>query len=475
MHNWLINISSWKRILSLVLLLALLSLACGGSAGNDNNAASTSGGDVTGSGDTASTPSDSNDEATNVDFSTWIDDFSYVEPSGNDFVRYQVSVYERGGALQADIDVDGPGITWRMRADAVVEGSELQFYLNSYRSGNNEEAFEPGDLLFALEDDGQDLTTFWEAMEPEQAQSGDVQFRRGQVETQVPVDPPAPNEDQQAAAPSATATPIPTTPPRTAPTAPPEPTPITYAPLTMGGVTLAPGGSVDLDGNGVADLWSDSGGVASRSPEFNPGWSNYNRMTLETCLVEPYYPDMAWGPYENTPYCFMTDQGFIGKFVISSVTGNGSLDINYEVWDYAAADVPQGGNQPAFASNPLYEVSVGSQAYEQWGRPTAADGCNGPYNDLTPIKRFTLDVFLTNNSAAAVPANWAPTFITGKGELAVSCIWNSVAVQPGQTQPNRFATHIELDDWVAVMIVGSDGTEVYTCFDQSGNIIGCEW
>jgi len=112
---------------------------------------------------------------------------------------------------------------------------------------------------------------------------------------------------------------------------------------------------------------------------------------------------------------------------------------------------------------------------EPWGRPRGADGCNGPYNDRDPVKRFTIEVILTNNSNQWVPDGWSPTFYSAAGQVPPSCVWyyDNQAVQPGEVIYVTFATHVEANDWVRSMVFDELGYQHSTCFNAAGQIVGC--
>ncbi len=50
-------------------------------------------------------------------------------------------------------------------------------------------------------------------------------------------------------------------------------------------------------------------------------------LTFTYCRIQTYFPDLPWGPIPGDAYCFMTDQGYIGKFLIANVDENGGINI----------------------------------------------------------------------------------------------------------------------------------------------------
>jgi hypothetical protein len=132
---------------------------------------------------------------------------------------------------------------------------------------------------------------------------------------------------------------------------------------------------------------------------------------------------------------------------------------------------------PTAASLPPYTVILGRNvSYEPWGRPADPGGCKGPYDDRSPVRRFTVEVILTNNSNRYIPDAWYPTFYSAKGRSLPACIWyyNNTAVQPGESTDVTFATHLEGDDWVTALVFDELNYTVSICLNGAGQQVACQ-
>jgi hypothetical protein len=132
---------------------------------------------------------------------------------------------------------------------------------------------------------------------------------------------------------------------------------------------------------------------------------------------------------------------------------------------------------PIATELPPYSVTVGRNVvYEPWGRPLDPDGCNGPYDDESPMRRFTIQVILTNNSSQFIPDHWSPYFVSASGRSLPTCIWyyNNTVVQPGEIIDVTFATHVETDDWVSALVFDELGYTSTTCLNPSGQPVPCQ-
>jgi hypothetical protein len=136
---------------------------------------------------------------------------------------------------------------------------------------------------------------------------------------------------------------------------------------------------------------------------------------------------------------------------------------------------PTNTTQPPPPSTPPYTLSINKIEPEPWGRPQSADGCNRPYNDRDPVKRFTIELVMTNNSDRWIPDGWFPTFYSSDGTSPPTCIWyyDNTAVQPGETTYVTFATHVELNDWVQSLIIDELGYQTRICFNSAAQVISC--
>jgi hypothetical protein len=131
--------------------------------------------------------------------------------------------------------------------------------------------------------------------------------------------------------------------------------------------------------------------------------------------------------------------------------------------------------QPTATTQPPYTLSINKIEPEPWGRPTNPDGCNGPYNDRDPVKRFTIELIVTNQSNRTIPDDWYPVFYTAQGQTPTTCVWyyDNTAVQPGETTYVTFATHVETNDWVQSMRLSELGYDVVVCFNAAGQVVAC--
>jgi hypothetical protein len=125
-----------------------------------------------------------------------------------------------------------------------------------------------------------------------------------------------------------------------------------------------------------------------------------------------------------------------------------------------------------------YTVTLGRNViYEPWGRPTDPGGCKGPYDDKHGvIRRFTVEVILTNNSNRFTQDKWFPTFISASGRPLVPCIWyyNNTVVEPGESADVTFATHLEANDWVRAMVFDELNYTVTICLNGAAQQVPCQ-
>jgi len=125
---------------------------------------------------------------------------------------------------------------------------------------------------------------------------------------------------------------------------------------------------------------------------------------------------------------------------------------------------------------PPYQVRLGNNVvYEPWGRPSA-DGCSEPYDDTHPMRRFTVQVLVTNYSIIPIPDRWHPEFISASGAPLIPCTWHydNTEVSPGETVDVTFATHLESGDWVRALVFNFPAGTVRLCLDGAGHQVPCE-
>lgn len=128
-------------------------------------------------------------------------------------------------------------------------------------------------------------------------------------------------------------------------------------------------------------------------------------------------------------------------------------------------------------ARPALDVVLSNPHYERWGRPTAPDGCNGPYNNGSPVRRFTMELIVTNRSSQTVPSGWAPYFYANTGAALARCYFPYQegapvpAVPPGESRTVTFVTFTEETNWVGrVTVTLLGGTWSWT-LDGAARII----
>lgn len=132
--------------------------------------------------------------------------------------------------------------------------------------------------------------------------------------------------------------------------------------------------------------------------------------------------------------------------------------------------------QPTATSRPPFTIAINKVEPEPWGRPTDPGGCKGPYNDRDPVKRFTIELIVTNHTNRTMESGWLPIFYTAQEKIPQTCIWvyDNMSIQPGETAYVTFVTHVESDDWVQVMALGDENYQVFICFNAAGQTVPCQ-
>lgn len=130
------------------------------------------------------------------------------------------------------------------------------------------------------------------------------------------------------------------------------------------------------------------------------------------------------------------------------------------------------------ASTPDFLITLGSNVhYEPWGQPLDANGCSGPYNDYVQMKRFYLQVQLTNYSNTTIDSGWGPKYTSANRAELPRCVYryDNLAVSPGETVDVTYVTYLQPNDYVtrASFWIFKD---VFTiCFNSSGTSIACPY
>lgn len=135
-------------------------------------------------------------------------------------------------------------------------------------------------------------------------------------------------------------------------------------------------------------------------------------------------------------------------------------------------------------AKPCFEIRHLTQEYEQWHRPANGLGAcvneNGPYDVIRPpVTRFTVGVWLVNNSSKDLPGNWAynpnVVFETKNGQWREACVWNPGTFNPvakangGKSVVVTFFTHLEQGDYIKdIHFLGLPGAP---CFDPGNESV----
>ena len=104
-------------------------------------------------------------------------------------------------------------------------------------------------------------------------------------------------------------------------------------------------------------------------------------------------------------------------------------------------------------------VLLQSSGYEQWGRPVGMDnqaaGC-GPFNNARPVRKFTVSVRVTNNTATRIlNSEWYMRFDKGDGSEGFTCFYGYTGGQFFPDIPENsardvtFAVFVEQNEYVA--------------------------
>lgn len=126
----------------------------------------------------------------------------------------------------------------------------------------------------------------------------------------------------------------------------------------------------------------------------------------------------------------------------------------------------------------LFSITLGNNVhYEPWGQPLDANGCSGPYNDYVQMKRFYLQVLLTNNSSATIDEDWYPRFTSANGADIPSCVYryDNLIASPGETVDVTYVTYLQPNDYVtrASFWIFKDVETI--CFNSAGASITCPY
>ena len=132
---------------------------------------------------------------------------------------------------------------------------------------------------------------------------------------------------------------------------------------------------------------------------------------------------------------------------------------------------PTATPKPTATTNvpPALSPTLTNPHYERWGRPTDTAGCWN-YNNASPVRRFTMELVVKNNTAATI-SNWVgPEFSANTGAGLSSCAYgyggNASALPPiaaGAANTVTFFTFTEEGTWVSRVVFRYGGwTGVWT-------------
>jgi hypothetical protein len=103
---------------------------------------------------------------------------------------------------------------------------------------------------------------------------------------------------------------------------------------------------------------------------------------------------------------------------------------------------------------PPLSVTLSNPHYERWGRPTDNTGCFY-YNNGSPVRRFTIQVVLKNNTAATI-SDWAkPSFYSNTGASLARCYGSNPTdttlppVPANSTSTVTFSSFTDEGTWVS--------------------------
>ncbi len=121
-------------------------------------------------------------------------------------------------------------------------------------------------------------------------------------------------------------------------------------------------------------------------------------------------------------------------------------------------------------------VTMSNPHYERWGKPTNPDGCND-YNNGIPVRKFTMQMVVTNNTNQTVAGGWGPSYVSNTGATLARCYYDyqgGTSIPPGQTRNVTFGTFTNSDggDWVKTVEFICQGRTWRWTLDVNGQIIG---
>jgi S1-C subfamily serine protease len=131
--------------------------------------------------------------------------------------------------------------------------------------------------------------------------------------------------------------------------------------------------------------------------------------------------------------------------------------------------------KPPAAARPALDATLSNPHYERWGKPTNADGCNDPTN-ATPVRRFTMQLIITNRTSQTVSGDWGPRFYSNTGATLARCYYDYAGagtITPGQTRNVTFVSYTNTDggDWVSQVVFSALGGTWTWTLDREARIL----
>jgi hypothetical protein len=68
------------------------------------------------------------------------------------------------------------------------------------------------------------------------------------------------------------------------------------------------------------------------------------------------------------------------------------------------------------------DVTLSNPHYERWGRPTDSTGCRN-YNNGSPVRRFTIQLIVKNNTGTAITKWDGPYYTANTGKSLARCYY----------------------------------------------------
>jgi hypothetical protein len=136
---------------------------------------------------------------------------------------------------------------------------------------------------------------------------------------------------------------------------------------------------------------------------------------------------------------------------------------------------PTSRPRPTATSKPPFSVALVRALYEKWGRPQGCNGCCGPYDDGDPVRRFSYELIVTNNSQQTMQ-ELAEYQQAASGEWTERCIYVDGDIEnlaPGQSQRVTYVTYVETGDWVQKVVLEALDHRIPLCFNAAAEQVGC--